>query len=181
MIFNSHYWRAELGRLAKTLRRHAQQRRWSADYGASDASVEKCVMLGFYAVRKMSDKTTFQPVKIPRRPRLQLTAFPRNNEKLSPISWPAVDEAFSLDRPRSTSMPVSTLCNQIIHSHYFGLWFNPSNRLRGIFFCSDDLKETEVYRLEIEAIVRLFEGVADPGDRVVSLTHFYPDSNRVMM
>jgi hypothetical protein len=182
VIFNSHYWRAELGRLAATLRRHTKQRRWPAASGASDASVEKCVMLGFSAIRKMSDKTTFQPVKIPGRPKIQVIVFPRNtDQKLSSISWPSVEEAFWLTRPASTSLPVITLCNQIVHTHYFALWFNPSNRLRGIFFCSDDKKDEEVYRLEAETIVKLFEDVAQGRERFVSFGHFYPEHNRVVM
>src|SRR6266540_3250921 len=104
-------------------------------------------MLGFYAARKMSDTTTFQPVKIPKRPLIQVTAFSRNNRKLSSISWPAVDEAFDLNRPRSTSMPGTTLCDQIVHSHYLALWFNQNNRLRGMFFCLEKKKETEVQRV----------------------------------
>src|SRR6266508_2088861 len=141
MIFKSHYWRAEVGRLAAVLRRHTRQRRWPE---ASDASVEKRVMLGFYAIRKMSYEA-FEPVKAPAA--VKVVAFPRNSHKRSPISYPEVIEAFDLTAPRPKSMLVKEVCNQIIHSHFFALWFGPDRMLHGVFFCSDWEKDKEVYRL----------------------------------
>jgi hypothetical protein len=175
MIFNTYYWRIELERLARVLRRHMKQRRWRA---ASDASVEKCVMLGFFSVRKLLD--AFQPP-----PGLQsqvaLTTFPRNKARRSPICWPDVGESFELGKPSSENLTLREVCNQIIHSHFFSLWLNPDRTLQGIFFCSDKNKDRKLYRIGIAVIVGLFEQIARADRRTVSLAHAYPDHNRFVM
>jgi hypothetical protein len=149
MIFKTYYWRLELARLARVLRRHMKQRRWRA---ASDASVEKCVMVGFFAVRKMID--AFQPP--PNMPsQVALTTFHRNKESLSPICWPDVGESFELTKPCDENIPLRELCNQIIHSHFFSLWLAPDQALQGIFFCSDRYKNRKLYRISIAVIVEL--------------------------
>jgi hypothetical protein len=175
MIFNTRYWKDELKRLAKALRRHAKQRRWVA---ASDASVEKCVMVGFYAIRKMLE--SFHPaLKAPAS--VRVTAFPRNSTKLSPISWPEVGEAFDLTKPCRETLKLKVACNQVIRSHFFSLWLGPDRTLRGVFLCSDRLKAQKVYRLDLDTIVALFDGIVDSRLTAASLAHFYPDNNRVTM
>lgn len=175
MIFDTRYWKSELKRLARTLRQHGKQRRWVA---ASDASVEKCVMLGFYAIRKMLE--SFHPaLKAPAS--LRVTAFPRNSTKLSLISWPEVGEAFDLTRPRRETLKVKEACNQVIHSHFFSLWLGPDRILRGVFLCSDRIKNQKVYRVDLDTIIDLFEEIAASRITTASLAHFYPDNNRVSM
>jgi hypothetical protein len=78
-------------------------------------------------------------------------------------------------------MRLRDVCNQVIHSHFFTLWFDPDQRLQGVFFCSDRQKDVEVYRLEIAAIVKLFDDVAASRSPYASLAHFYPEHNRVVM
>jgi hypothetical protein len=175
MIFETYYWRLELGRLARVLRRHMKQRRWRI---ASDASVEKCIMLGFYSVRKLLE--AFQP---PPNMVLQLTVttFPRNRKKLSPICWPEVAEAFDLDAPGTETIDLLYLCNQVIHSYFFSIWLAPDHALRGVFFSSDRYKDKKIYRMDISTTVALFEQIADSRHKFASLAHFYPDHNRVVM
>ena len=174
MIFNTYYWKRELIRLARVLRRHMAQRQWRA---SSDASVEKCVMLGFYAIRKMLE--SFNPaLKSPER--LRLTTFPTRRARLSPIAFPDVAEAFDLAKPRAESMLLRHVCNEVVHSYFFSLWVGPDRALRGIFFSSDQKKNKRVCRLDIEAIVTLFEGIAR-SRTAVSLAHFYPEHTRVIM
>ena len=135
-------------------------------------------MLGFYAIRKMSYEA-FQPVKAP--PVIRLVAFPRNRKRLSPISYPEVAEAFDLTAPaKPAAMTVLDVCNQVIHSYFFALWFDTNRRLRGVFFCSDRRKDVEVYLLELPTIIKLFDDVAASRSPFASLAHFYPERNRVV-
>jgi len=175
MIFETYYWRLELGRLALRLRRHMKQRRWLT---SSDASVEKCIMLGFYSIRKLLE--AFQP---PPNMNFQskVTAFPRNKEKLSLICYPEVTEAFELDKPKIETIALKDLCNQIIHSYFFSVWLGPNHELRGVFFSSDYYKDKKIYRMEILAIAALFEKIASSRRKFVSLAHFYPENNHVIM
>jgi hypothetical protein len=68
----------------------------------------------------------------------------------------------------------------VIHSYFLTLWFGPDRRLRCVFFCSDRQKDVEVYRLELAAIVKLFDDVAASRSPYASLAHFYPKHNRVV-
>ena len=174
MIFNTHYWKRELERLALILRGHLAQRRWVA---ASEASVEKSVMLGFYAIRKMLESFD-RALKAPGH--LRVTTFPRRKVKLSPIVFPDVAEAFDLMRPTSVSLPTREVCHEIIHSHFFSIWVDPHRSLRGVFFASDRHRNERVCRLEMEGIVSLFESIARTRTPV-RLDRFVPDNNRVIM
>jgi hypothetical protein len=174
MIFNTYYWKRELERRALVLRGHMAQRRWVA---ASDASVEKAVMLGFYAVRKIAESFG-PPLRDPSH--LRVTTFRRGTGKPSPIVFPDVLKAFDLTAPKMVSMPLRDVCNEIIHSHFFSLWLDRSRTLRGVFVASDWNKNKRICRLDIERIAILFEGIARARGPV-SLTHFVPDNNRVVM
>ena len=100
-------------RLAQKLGNHMTQKRW---LDASDASVEKCVMLGFYSVRKMLE--AFQP---PPNMDFQskVTTFPSTTKKISPICYPEVLEALDLKKPKNETVALKDLCNQVIHSYFF--------------------------------------------------------------
>jgi hypothetical protein len=175
MIYDTYYWRLELGRLSRRLRGHMAQRRWPS---ASDASVEKCIMLGFYSIRKLIQ--AFQPP--PNMPtQIKVTTFPRNHKKLSPICWPEVAEAFDLDKPTNETLGLEKLCNQVIHSYFFSVWLGKDRVLRGVFLSSDYKKDEKVFRVEISTIVNIFEQVASSRHKYASLAHFYPDDNRVVM
>ncbi len=175
MIFETNYWKLELKRLALILRRHITQDRWLA---ASDASVERCVMIGFYSIRKLLQ--AFQP---PPNIKFQskVTVFPRNQNKLSPICFPEVPEAFDLDKPKIETIGLKKLCDQVIHSYFFSVWLGTDHKLRGVFFSSDYKKDIKVYRMDILAIIELFEKIANSRHKFASLAHFYPDNNRIIM
>lgn len=175
MIYNMSYWQRELGRVAQRLRRHATQRRWR---DASDASVEKCLMLGFYRVRKILD--AFQPP--PNLPTMvPVTSFPRTGTRLSPIGWPEFAEAFDLTKATSEQIALRDLCNQVIHSYFFSSWIGPDGHLRGAFCCSDKQKNRKVYRVGIEQAIALLEAIGRSRKTYASLSHFYPRHNRVLM
>jgi len=178
MIFNMDYWQSELRRISATLGRHREQRRWVA---ASDSSVEKAVMIGFYAVRKMLQSFN-PPPALEGSPKLRVTTFPRNSTKVPPsdMFWPEVPEAFDLTKPRGETLKLEVACNQIIHGLYFSLWFGPNRILRGIFVCSDHRWEEKIFRIELQEIIELFVNIAN-SDRKIVRMKFAPDRNRVMM
>ncbi len=176
MIFNTYYWKRELERLALILRGHMARRRWVA---ASDGSIEKAIMLGFYSIRKMQE--SFDPaLKLKLPGHLKLTTFPRTKKRLSPIVFPDVADAFDLTRSTPASIPTKAVCDEVVHSHFFSIWVDSHRALRGVFFASGKYKEERVCRLGIETVVVLFESIAR-SRTPVSLTRFVPDNNRVVM
>lgn len=179
MIFDTQYWQRELIRLAEALRKHGTQKRWLR---ASDASVEKCVMLGFYAIRKMLPGHAFRPPPyLENKPSLRITTYSRNKVTRSTISWPDVKVAFDLKQGRRETLDIDYVCNQFIHSHFFSTWLGPNKELRGVFCCSDRSKDKEIYRFELVTIIDLFEAVGTSQHKVASLRHFAPEDNRIIM
>jgi len=160
MIFDTVYWKKELERLCRVLRQHCGQRRWrDASYG----SLEKAIMLGFYAIRKMSG--AFQPkLQIPDP--ISVTLFPPRQKITTSLYWPDVKENYDLDKPQRITLPVcgtrssKALCHQIIHSYVFTPCFSDDGVLQGIFFVSDNYKKDGVYYLKIEQVIKLFDDVA---------------------
>ena len=138
-------------------------------------------MLGFYAIRKMLQ--AFNPPSVLEEPpTIHVIAFPRNCFRVPPseIFWPEVAEAFDLAKPRAETLNLEDACNQIIHSHYFSLWLAPNRTLRGIFVCSDKLREDRIFRLDLEKIISLFDTIAE-SSREIAPMKFAPEANRVTM
>jgi len=175
MIFDAQYWKRDLKRLANQLRNWQTQRRWPR---ASFGSLEKSIMVGFYAIRRLLE--AFQPMlPIERADLYQLTVFPSSNKRFSQLIWPNVHEHFDLAKPKTDRQPLSFICNQVIHSYVFAPWSDANGRLAGIFFSSDRKKHCELFRMEIEAIIKLFEQVAMGKGKW--LLRFGPEKNRVRM
>ncbi len=86
-----------------------------------------------------------------------------------------------MSRPSWQKRSLKYLCDQVIHSYFFSTWLNPDRKLRGVFFCSDRLKDREIYRLELTTIIDLFEAVGTSRRTLGSLRHFAPDNNRLIL
>src|SRR5437867_8953010 len=115
MISESRFWKADLARWAGHLERRIRARRWS---DASTARVEKAVMLGFFALRRLIEsKGRLSDSTI--QARLRLTAFPSKSRHITLINWLRVDRHFSLASPRPRRLGLEDLCNQFIHSYVF--------------------------------------------------------------
>ncbi len=148
--------------MAGDLRRRQSQLRWTA---ASYAGLERTIMLGFYAIRKLMD--SFQPM-LPKESRssIELQSFPSTGKGFSELFWPTVEEHFDLSSPKIIRLETRMVCNQVIHSYVFSPWFDRSNRLEGLFFCSREEAEGKkgqpgrVFRLELQSVINLFEIVA---------------------
>ncbi len=175
MIYETKYWQHELKRLAQKLHKHRFQKRWLT---LSDSSVEKCIMLGFYSIRKLLK--AFDPPP-DMNIHFKLITFPRNKNKLSTSCFPKVSETFDLKKPNDESIKLYDLCNIVIHSYYFNIWLSTNNKLKGIFVTSDHYMDKKVYRMEISNIIELFEQIATSHRKYASGIHFSPDNNHIIM
>lgn len=174
MIFETRFWKNDLRKSADKLAQRASQRVWrEASYG----QLEREIMIGFYALRKLSESRRlsehFLNVPVP------LVTFPSLGKPIGYFVWPTVEKHFDLTKPTGTSRPVSFLCNQVIHSWVFSPWFDGSNRLAGVFFSSDRKRTAEVYRLELQRIVELFRTAS--GSRPKGWLRVAPARNRQVM
>ncbi len=130
MIFNVKYWKRDFKRLAIELRRRQEQLRWPDE---SYASLEKSIMMGFYAIRKLLD--AFQPMMpVNKNALFDLTSFPSLNKPFWKLSWPEINEHFDVTKPTVLKKDLKFICDQMVHTHLFTPWFDTNTRLAGVFF-----------------------------------------------
>jgi hypothetical protein len=174
VIFETRYWKQDLRRIAEALDRRSHQRTWRE---ASHARLEREIMVGFYAIRKLNEshrlREQFDGIAVP------LVSFPSLGRRIGYFVWPTVENHFDLAKPRPTSKAVKFVCDQIIHSWVFSPWFDRTNRLAGVFFSSDKKKGTEVYRMDLQRIIDLFRAAA--GSRPKGWLRVAPARNRQVM
>jgi hypothetical protein len=152
MISESVYWKEELARWASHLAKRRRAKSWTE---RSHARVEKAAMLGFFAIRRLiesggrlSDATINMPVR--------LHAYPRQSDYMASINSQKVDVHFDLEKPKCTTVPLSVLANQFIHSHVFMLVQRRSGGLESILVTSDRGRHKECLEVSVSEIVRAF-------------------------
>lgn len=154
MIWESRYWKADLIRAARRLRQKKAQDSLS---DATYARVEKDVMIGFFAIRKLthahklSDSVSKQNVA--------LSAFKSAGTRITFLNSHHLDRHYNLGKRARVSLTLPFICNQIIHSYIFSLEVSANGALRGIFFSSDLERSKMLYRLPIGTVIRIFEEV----------------------
>jgi hypothetical protein len=174
VIFNSIPWKLDLKRTASDLGKRKRQRVWRH---SSYAKLEREIMVGFYAIRKLSEShrlaEDFGRINVP------VVTFPWIGKTVGYFVWPEVEKHFDLTSAKNTVCSVEFLWNQIIHTSVFSPWFTPTGELAGIFFASDRKKHTEVYRLELQRIIDIFNAAA--GSRPKGWLRIAPDRNLQVM
>src|SRR5258706_5011230 len=154
MIHESHYWKEDLIKSAASLERRLKQQRW---YDGTFADVEKKVMLGFYAIRKLTeahkidDKTSGQS--------LSVTAFPSTGKLVTRNNWRRWWELYDLEDPRKTKMQLLPLCHQFVHSYVFSCAFDEARALDSVFVSSDRERNRMLFGVPISEVIRVFKSV----------------------
>jgi len=152
MISESRFWKADLLRWAEHLERRTKAQRWSE---ASTARVERAVMFGFFALRRLIEsKGRLCDSTVQRRMRLKL--FPSKSRHVTLLNWHKLDRHFALASPRTRTLGVEDLCNQFIHSYVFSLVLGPRLGLHSFLVASDRGRKRALYEVAVRTIVTLF-------------------------
>lgn len=157
MISDSVPWKDELLRTADRLEARVGQRRWTE---RTSFLVERDVMLGAYAVRKLLDT----PGKVSDEARgsavsVQLHPLTRT---APPDFWSAYKfwEHYDVEGGRAALLPLRGLCNQVIHSLVFSLTaFENGEGLEGFFVPSDRQSRNALIFVPIPRLVDAFRTV----------------------
>jgi hypothetical protein len=157
VIFESSFWKDDLLRSAKQLRRKALQRRWPE---ASVANLEQSLMLGFYSIRKIiearriSDSLMDRDVKL-----VQFPALPR--ARITRINRLSVERHYDLESPHDVGRKMEFLCNQLVHSYIFITVFGEERGVDSFLFVSDRERAKGLYSISLDQVVSIFEGVGN--------------------
>lgn len=153
MIWESYHWKEDLLKRADRLSQRSKQKRWPE---VSLVHVEQNIMMGFYAIRKLtearkvSDRIADQQIR--------LKAYKWNKKKnVTRMNWHRIDELYDLDKEHRQNRTLRYLCNQFIHSYVFILHFKGNHRgLDGILVSSENERHKYLYLVAISQIIRLF-------------------------
>jgi hypothetical protein len=152
MIWESKYWKDDLLKSAKVLRRITTQTRWPE---ASFVLVEKTIMLGFYSIRKLLEakklSTSFASITIPAR------LYPSKGGTVTLLNWHHTYRFFDLENPQPAQLKVPDLANQVIHSFIFIPGGDPAGGLSTIQVASDRQKTKGLFEIPIDQVIHVFE------------------------
>jgi hypothetical protein len=155
VISESQYWKEDLLRIARRLKSRAKKA--SLDELLIIKN-EKDIFFGFYIIRKLTEskKLTDASSNI----LIAATKYLSIGEPVDHISRYGWDELYDFDFPNDEQLKLSTVYNQIIHSHIFAQIFDDENEnLVGIFVTSDKTSNKLIYYLRIQDIVDVFQKI----------------------
>lgn len=165
MIWESQYWREDLGRIAAELRRRLGQRRWS---DRSFARLEKELMLGFYAVRKLHDAHKFSDAIAERSIRAE--RFRWNGHPITFMSTHKFNRSYDLDSPEKCELSLRFLCNQLVHSFVFCPVTDERGGLLGVMVNSDRTRHEALYSVRLQPIIAVFDEISINYPATMSMT-----------
>ena len=150
MIWESCYWKEPLLKTALWLRRfrmHAGTRE------STLVKIEKEVMIGFYAIRKLIESHKLSDsVASSSHP---ISSFP-NLKPVRHLNWHKIGVLYDLTRETKESRNLRFLCNRFIHSFVFLIDAKSNERLAGIYVASDNDRNQRVFYVSIDTIIGVF-------------------------
>ena len=152
MIWESSFWKADLLRRARELRRRGHQRRWQ---DASLARLEQLTMMGFYGVRKLLEAKKLSLSVASHTVRLH--AYPPTGKPVTLRNWHKLDLLYRFQERQLVSLGLRELCHQFVHSYVFCPWFGRVMNLRGFLLASDRQRCKALLEVTAHEVVRIFE------------------------
>ncbi len=181
MVHDSYYWRKELIKISKSLKKRIQYKKEWND--SKYAKFEKEIMFGFYIVRKLleANKLTsdFSSLK------LEYKVYPSKGKPITLMNNHRFNENYDLENPTIEKRELRFFINQFVHSYIFSpiisvvdkdietkiddgslmedeiieIYDNADKELLGVFFNSDNNKYDSLFEMQIGTIRKLFKKV----------------------
>lgn len=153
MIYESSYWKQPLLLAARKFKIIKAVE----DYSDKElARIERDIFIGFYSIRKLFEA----PGKVTdatKNMRAELLWY-RNTQKVHALNYHKFDELYDLEKSNSEQRDVLFICQRIIHSYVFSLYFDELG-FAGIYFSSDIDKDNKIYAITKQKIIEIFEKV----------------------
>jgi hypothetical protein len=168
MIWESSYWKDDLLKVAKRLKKRNSQTRWSE---RSLACVEKDIFILFYAIRKLIESKKLSDSVLALQ--IAVTQYPSTGKLATLLNSHRLDRLYDFANGRSVFLGLPFLSNQIIHSYVLVPLLGEEGTLEGMLFCSDHKRNTNAYELSILETIKLMNRV---GSDYPSSGHFLYDA-----
>lgn len=171
MAFESVYWRAQIKRDIRFLRKKLEIRVDNLNSDKLDyvfSQIEIKLFTITYAFRKLMD-TRRLPDKIGMA-RIKVKKYKRNNKK-NIIPWHGFEDYYDLASNSADSLTLRKICNQFIHSYWFQPIGNSKGYIRTVFFVSNDLKEKYLFSINLKYFLSQLEKHIEKYPRSISYTY----------
>src|SRR5206468_134325 len=118
---------------------------------------EQAVMMGCYAVRKLSEAKKLSTSTV--RMLVPVRRFPPTGRLVHHFNCHKIDELYDLGKSTREQRPLDFVCNQVIHSYVFMLILEEEGGLRSVMVSSDKRRSKELLEISVSTLVELFERV----------------------
>ncbi len=133
MIWESHPWKCDIWKTARYLEKLSIQKRHLSERQL--VSIEKKILLGFYAIRKLIEANKLSDDF--KAENISLQSYPRTTKPITHFNWHKLDHLFKLDRSKPETWKPINLCHQFVHSYIFNIISGDNGGLAGFFVASD--------------------------------------------
>jgi hypothetical protein len=164
MFYNSFDWKKELSTQARKLKL-LKHKYW---FNSISHKVDRAILLSAIIIRKLieSDKLSNSADEY----KLQAYTYaPRRHvDKLH--RW-VEDGDYEWGEHKKVLIPAKDICNSIIHSYTYSLYFTESRKLVGFFVSSDFDRNKLLYEVDFDSWIKYLEYIAN--DDVIAIDlHF---------
>jgi len=166
MISESSYWKDDLLKQAKFLRKKIAQKRWPE---STLVRIEQSIMIGFYTIRKLIEAKKISDSNIKRK--FQIKFYSWSGKLATWINLYRVEILYDFSKSAPVEKDMIFICNQFIHSYIFMTSFNRAGKLTGILFNSDKERNKALYYVKIKQIINVFEVIGN--DYPISGMYYY--------
>ena len=168
------YWKNELIKLIKQLKKWQNRSRLFHDY--SEHQVSKAVLYSAVIIRKIfeDEKGIEKDIK---HSQFMMPEFKILKYKLEVVESPfsgdkdfvihrIIPENYDSSKAKTQLIALNDICNQIIHCYVWSVYYSSiaDDKIRGVIFASDYAKETKSYALSLEEWIKAVEYCIENGN-----------------
>lgn len=155
-MIESRYWRLELRRDLLWLRQHRKYRRWSEK---QHVLFERKLMIVAFQVRSLLERPKVN--EDARKSVLSAIRYKKTGGRPFTVmgaGWP--HDRFDMVAPEPTTLPVLTVCNQLIH-YYWMQTLTEGRAFVTMLVFSDYERHKWAYEIQIQDLLQLFQIFAE--------------------
>ncbi len=153
-MIESHYWKEDLLKHAKTLKPIEKPPRWSERLVVN---FEKNLITSFFLVRKLFE--TNKVSRISKSYKAEVFCCKPSVKKITKLNQHSIDKIYNLKKEHSVKKDIIFIANQLIHSCTI-FAYRESLKDRnwgGVYACSDYERNKTIYRIPISEIIKIFQ------------------------
>jgi len=150
-MIESCYWKEELKRIAKSIRRSKKPARWSE---RALCIIERDLMLGFFIVRRLIE--LHKVSSMTRNFQMEVFSCPTRGKHVTSLNHHRIDELYDLENENRQIKKPLYVSNQFIHAYTSFIMRDESRNWSDVYIVSDFDRNDCIWRIPVSVIQRLF-------------------------